>query len=91
MNTTPIKYRITYNIAHCGMTNLFVCNVILDGDILFTAKHKQRHQAIGMAEWKLADLFKEWKCQDQTSNTEPKYRKTITSSCGQLTVTESLA
>lgn len=38
------------------------------------------------------DLIKrEWPdCQDQTLITELKYRKTITSSCGRLKVTESL-
>lgn len=90
MNTTPIQYRISFDIKHCGMMNLCVCRAYLDGDVLVEAKHKHRAQAIGLAEWKLADLLKEWKCQDQTSNTELKCRKTIISSCGRLKVTESL-
>lgn len=93
MNTMPIEDRLQMDIQYNNSTQQYVGTV-------YDSKTEEVY--VQIKQWddywlrqKLHDavsqFLKEWKCQDQTSNTGLKYRKTIISSCGQLTVTESPA
>ncbi|UVD33077.1 hypothetical protein [Escherichia phage NTNC80A] len=87
-----LKLEYHYFYAPLRKTEVTVVKVKLDGD-LFLQKVKEtrsQNESRTFAYEVLYSVLKEWPTCDQTSTSEPQYRKTIISSCGQLKVIESL-
>lgn len=90
---TPILYRFEVLVRKDLPTNRFEY-LVWDTETMevyskgFSSSHAEA-MWVGLSQRTMIE--KEWPdCQDQTLNTELKFRKTITSSCGRLKVTESL-
>ncbi|ARB10942.1 hypothetical protein POP72_026 [Pectobacterium phage POP72] len=99
MPTIESRLRVTTDTQQCisTMNDITKVSIYLDGELYHVEyfehdwhdHYDPSPYSVGCAA--VGRFLKEWKtCPELTSLLEPKYRKIITSSCGQLTVTESL-
>ena len=90
---TPILQRLSVRVSPNSYlrTNEWSVYDPTNNEVYGRGSHYTWADAWDGAQDCLCKIAREWPdCQDQTLNTELKYRKTITSSCGRLKVTESL-
>lgn len=91
MSEPIIEWAFEFDSCYDKAKREFVCTCYYLDSLVVEHRQTSEYRLMQATYDKAVQIIKEWDdWLDQISNTELQYRRTITSSCGQLKVTESL-